>query len=92
MACFLKSTVLALRTHVESLAFKHLSQEVSQVRVDGVTDAFLELMEQNVTHLPPGSAAAWRQVLNYAGSAFSFVHDSHLSQFFILMDSVAYRH
>ena len=72
------SSCFAPRTHVESLAFKHLSQEVSQVRVDGVTDAFLELMEQNVSHLPPGSTAAWRQVLNYAGSAFSFVHDSHL--------------
>ena len=35
-----------------------------------MTDAFLELMEQNVREMPPGSLLAWRKLLTYTGSCF----------------------
>ncbi|CAJ1347194.1 unnamed protein product, partial [Effrenium voratum] len=62
-----------LKLLVETLAFKHLGQEVSEVRVGLIADAFVELMMQNLPEPPPGCGSAWRQLLMYVGSAFRFV-------------------
>eukprot|EP00435_Cladocopium_sp_Y103_P060572 s983_g22.t1 len=66
-----------LQTHVESLAFKHLQMEVTWQRGESVSDAVLELMEQNVPDLPPGSVAAWQQLLRYTSSTFKYVNSSY---------------
>lgn len=47
---------------------RHLGCEINQQRVDGVTEAFLELVTQNVPDLPPGSVNVWQKVLTYTGS------------------------
>jgi len=47
-----------------------MGNDVTSPRVEAVAEAFLEILEQNVAELPPGYAAAWRQLLAYAGSSF----------------------
>ena len=49
---------------------RHLGNEVTSPRVEAVSEAFIEILEQNVPDPPPGSAAIWRQVLEYTGSCF----------------------
>ena len=49
---------------------RHLGNEVTSPRVETVSEAFIEILEQNVPDPPPGSAAIWRQVLEYTGSCF----------------------
>jgi len=66
-----------LQSHVESLAFKHLQMEVTWQRGESVSDAVLELMEQNVPDLPPGGVAAWQQMLRYTSSTFRYVNASY---------------
>ena len=63
--------------YVEGLAFKHLGIDVTEARVDSFKDAFSELLQQNVPEAPPGSVAAWRQLLSYTGSSYSFVSASY---------------
>ncbi|CAK9102504.1 Retrovirus-related Pol polyprotein from transposon TNT 1-94 [Durusdinium trenchii] len=66
-----------LKIYVETLAFKHLNNEITEQRVDAVLDAFHELMVQNVPNLPPGTAAAWRKLLSYTGSCYRYVGDTY---------------
>ncbi|CAK9049710.1 unnamed protein product [Durusdinium trenchii] len=66
-----------LKSYVEGLAFKHLGIDVTEARVDSFKDAFSELLQQNVPEAPPGSVAAWRQLLSYTGSSYSFVSASY---------------
>ncbi|CAK9034042.1 unnamed protein product [Durusdinium trenchii] len=66
-----------MKSYVETLAFRHLGYEITEMRVEAVKDAFGELLQQNATDSPPGSIAAWRQVLSYTGSAYSFVSTSY---------------
>lgn len=66
-----------LKIYVETLAFRHMGNDVTSPRVEAVAEAFLEILEQNVAELPPGYAAAWRQLLAYAGSSFRFVNDNY---------------
>ena len=47
--------------------------EVTWQRGESVSDAVLELMEQNVPDLPPGGVAAWQQMLRYTSSTFRYV-------------------
>ena len=47
-----------------------MGHDVTSPRVEAVSEAFLEILEQNVAELPPGYAAAWRQLLAYVGSSF----------------------
>ena len=49
---------------------RHLGQDVTLARVTNVIDGFLELMQQNVRQMPPGSLLAWRKLLTYTGSCF----------------------
>ena len=55
---------------VELTRFRHMGNDVTSPRVEAVAEAFLEILEQNAAELPPGYAAAWRQLLAYAGSSF----------------------
>eukprot|EP00435_Cladocopium_sp_Y103_P041624 s702_g11.t1 len=66
-----------LKIYVETLAFKHMGNEVTELRVDKVIDGFNELLINNVPDLPPGTGAAWRQILTYCGSCYKFVCDSY---------------
>lgn len=66
-----------LKIYVETLAFKHMGNDVTELRVDKVIDAFSELLVNNVPELPPGSLAAWRLILTYCGSCYKFVGDSY---------------
>eukprot|EP00435_Cladocopium_sp_Y103_P003451 s1476_g1.t1 len=66
-----------LKIYVETLAFKHLGLEITELRVDRVQDAFLELLNQNVPNLPPGTNAAWKMMLSYCGSCYRFVGDTY---------------
>eukprot|EP00913_Durusdinium_trenchii_P009593 g9013.t1 len=66
-----------LKIYVETLAFKHLNNEITEQRVEAVQDAFNELMVQNVPNLPPGTAAAWRKLLSYTGSCYRYVGDTY---------------
>ena len=66
-----------LKIYVETLAFKHMGNDVTELRVDKVIDAYSELLINNVPELPPGSLAAWRQILTYCGSCYKFVGDSY---------------
>eukprot|EP00913_Durusdinium_trenchii_P006546 g6149.t1 len=43
-----------LKLQVETLAFKHLGNEITQQRVDAVTEAYLELMQQMANDLGVG--------------------------------------
>mmetsp|Transcript_27450 Transcript_27450/g.64573 ORF Transcript_27450/g.64573 Transcript_27450/m.64573 type:complete len:346 (-) Transcript_27450:1073-2110(-) len=68
----------ALLNFTETLAFKHLSYEVTQVRAGLVADTFLEVITQNVIEeLPQGAGAVWRQILMYVGSAFRYVKQTY---------------
>ena len=78
-----------LKMYVETLAFKHLGLEITEMRVDRVIDAFLELLTQNVPALPPGSAAAWRTMLSYCGSCYRFVGDSYGERLRVIKDDWA---
>eukprot|EP00913_Durusdinium_trenchii_P000786 g734.t1 len=44
-----------LRKQVETLAFKHLGNEINQQRVDGVTESFLELVQQSLWPMTKGT-------------------------------------
>ena len=75
----------ALESFVETLAFKHLGIEVTEPRIEAVCDYVVDLVEQHVEL--PGSSAAWRQILSYAGTTYASVclrqilldvHDLHL--------------
>eukprot|EP00435_Cladocopium_sp_Y103_P004607 s1037_g1.t1 len=66
-----------LRLFVETMAFKHLGQDVTLARVTNVIDGFLELMQQNVREMPPGSLLAWRKLLTYTGSCFRYVNTTY---------------
>ncbi|CAL1155366.1 unnamed protein product [Cladocopium goreaui] len=66
-----------LKIYVETLAFKHLNLEITELRVGRVQDAFLELLNQNVPNLPPGTNAAWKTMLSYCGSCYRFVGDTY---------------
>ena len=66
-----------LKTFVETLAFRHLGNEVTSPRVETVSEGFIEILEQNVPDPPPGSAAIWRQVLEYTGSCFRYVNENY---------------
>ncbi|CAK9076751.1 unnamed protein product [Durusdinium trenchii] len=66
-----------LKIYVETLAFKHLGNEILERRVEAFTEAFIELLTVNVPNLPPGTAAAWRQMLSYCGSCYKFVGDTY---------------
>ena len=66
--CFWKAVYSIVE--VELTLFRHMGNDVTSPRVEAVTEAFLEILEQNVAELPPGSAAAWHQLLAYAGSSF----------------------
>lgn len=66
-----------LKVSVETLAFKHLNLEITELRVGRVQDAFLELLNQNVPNLPPGTNAAWKTMLSYCGSCYRFVGDTY---------------
>lgn len=66
-----------LKVYVETLAFKHLNLEITELRVGRVQDAFLELLNQNVPNLPPGTNAAWKTMLSYCGSCYRFVGDTY---------------
>ncbi|CAK9102503.1 Retrovirus-related Pol polyprotein from transposon TNT 1-94 [Durusdinium trenchii] len=66
-----------MKIYVETLAFKHLNSEITEQRVDAVISAYMELMTINVPNLPPGTAAAWRNILGYCGSCYRFVGDSY---------------
>eukprot|EP00913_Durusdinium_trenchii_P027582 g25871.t1 len=75
-----------LKTHIETLAFKHLGNDITQPRVDAVNDAFLELLEQNVSDLPPGSVSAWQKILIYTGSCFRFVSSTYTERLKVIQD------
>ncbi|CAK9004974.1 unnamed protein product [Durusdinium trenchii] len=75
-----------LRVHVETLAFKHLGCEINQQRVDGVTEAFLELVTQNVPDLPPGSVNVWQKVLTYTGSCCRYISSTYTDRLKIIQD------
>ena len=49
---------------------RHLGLDMTLTRVTGVTDAFAEILQQNVRQLPPGSLLAWKKLLAYTGSCF----------------------
>ena len=67
-----------MRTYTETLAFKHLQFEVTQVRAGLAADSFLEVLTQHVAQeLPPGAGAVWRQVLLYVGGAFRYVKQTY---------------
>jgi len=66
-----------LRLFVETMAFKHLGLDVTLQRVTSVIDAFVELCQQNVRELPPGSLLAWRKLLTYTGSCFRYVNTTY---------------
>eukprot|EP00438_Fugacium_kawagutii_P018862 Skav221108 [mRNA] locus=scaffold233:48017:51407:+ [translate_table: standard] len=66
-----------LRLFVETMAFKHLGLDITHQRVTGVTEAFLELMQQNVREMPPGSLQAWQKLLFYTGSCFKYVNTTY---------------
>eukprot|EP00438_Fugacium_kawagutii_P018866 Skav221112 [mRNA] locus=scaffold233:81502:84844:+ [translate_table: standard] len=66
-----------LRLFVETMAFKHLGQDITYQRVSAVTDAFLELMQQNVREMPAGSLLAWQKLLFYTGSCFKYVNTTY---------------
>jgi hypothetical protein len=57
------------------LRLRHLGLDVTLQRVTSVIDAFVELCQQNVRELPPGSLLAWRKLLTYTGSCFR--HPGH---------------
>ncbi|CAK9041035.1 unnamed protein product [Durusdinium trenchii] len=75
-----------LKTHIETLAFKHLGNDITQPRVDAVNDAFLELLEQNVSDLPPGSVSAWQKILIYTGSCFRFVSSTYTERLKVIQE------
>ncbi|CAK9021335.1 Retrovirus-related Pol polyprotein from transposon TNT 1-94 [Durusdinium trenchii] len=75
-----------LKTQVETLGFKHLGHEITQQRVDGVCDAFLALMSQNVAELPPGSVNVWQKVLSYTGSCCRYVTATYSERLKIIED------
>lgn len=66
-----------LKIYVETLAFKHLQNDVTELRVDKVIDAFNELLTNNVPDLPPGTWAAWRTLLSHTGSCYRFVGETY---------------
>ncbi|CAK9001133.1 Retrovirus-related Pol polyprotein from transposon TNT 1-94 [Durusdinium trenchii] len=66
-----------MRIYVETLAFKHLNTEITEQRVEAVIGAYLELLTINVPNLPPGTPAAWRNLLSYCGSCYRFVGDTY---------------
>jgi hypothetical protein len=49
---------------------RHLGLDITLQRVTGVTDSFLELCQQNIKDMPPGSLLAWRKLMTYTGSCF----------------------
>jgi len=57
--------------------------------VDKVIDAFNELLINNVPELPPGSQAAWQNLLRYCGSSYRFVGDSYGERLRIIKDDWA---
>ena len=68
--CFKGFYVFFLRT---AIAPRHLGNEINQQRVDGVTEAFLELLQQNVPELPPGSINAASQNRSFVNGVFFLV-------------------
>eukprot|EP00435_Cladocopium_sp_Y103_P031869 s4550_g8.t1 len=66
-----------LKIYVETLAFKHLQHEMTELRVDKVIDAFNELLTNNVPELPPGTWAAWRTLLSHTGSCYRYVGETY---------------
>ncbi|CAK9064257.1 unnamed protein product [Durusdinium trenchii] len=78
-----------LKIQVETLAFKHLGNEITQQRVDGVTEAFLELMQQNVAELPPGAVNVWQKMLTYTGSCCRYISATYTDRLKIIQEDWA---
>lgn len=75
-----------LKLQVETLAFKHLGNEITQQRVDAVTEAYLELMQQNVPELPPGSINVWQKMLTYTGSCCRYISATYTERLKIIQE------
>ncbi|CAK9064043.1 unnamed protein product [Durusdinium trenchii] len=86
LLCDKASNPQDLKVQVETLAFKHLGNEITQQRVDGVTEAFLELVQQNVPQLPPGSINAWQKMLTYTGSCCRYISATYTDRLKIIKD------
>ncbi|CAK9064261.1 unnamed protein product [Durusdinium trenchii] len=84
LLCDKASNPQDLKVQVETLAFKHLGNEITQQRVDGVTEAFLELVQQNVPQLPPGSINAWQKMLTYTGSCCRYISATYTDRLKII--------
>lgn len=77
-----------MRIYVETLAFKHLNTEITEQRVEAVIGAYLELLTINVPNLPPGTPAAWRNLLSYCGSCYRFVGDTYGERLRVIKEDV----